>query len=70
MKIKLTPEQIQRIADDPVAATNAKIKVTDPWWVIVLKVIRYVVELLLAGAGGYLAISMCLSLGIIAPMGV
>lgn len=70
MKIKLTPEQIQRIADDPVAAANAKIKITDPWWVIVLKVIRYVVELLLAGAGGYLAISMCLSLGIIYPMGV
>jgi len=70
MKVKLTPEQIQRIADDPVAAANAKIKITDPWWVIVLKVIRYVVELLLAGAGGYLAISMCLSLGIIAPMGV
>ena len=70
MKVKLTPEQIQRIADDPVAAENAKIKITDPWWVIVLKVIRYVVELLLAGAGGYLAISMCLSLGIITPMGV
>lgn len=70
MKIKLTPEQIKRIADDPAAAANAKIKVTDPWWVIVLKVIRYVVELILAGAGGYLAISMCLSLGIIAPMGV
>lgn len=70
MKVKLTPEQIQRIADDPVAAANAKIKITDPWWVIVLKVIRYVVELLLAGAGGYIAISMCLSLGIIAPMGV
>lgn len=70
MKVKLTPEQIQRIADDPVAAANAKIKITDPWWVIVLKVIRYVVELLLAGAGGYLAISMCLSLGIINPLGV
>lgn len=70
MKVKLTPEQIQRIADDPVAAANAKIKITDPWWVIVLKVIRYVVELLLAGAGGYLAISMCLSLGIITQMGV
>lgn len=70
MKVKLTPEQIQRIADDPVAAANAKIKITDPWWVIVLKVIRYVVELLLAGAGGYIAISMCLSLGIITPMGV
>lgn len=70
MKIKLTPEQIQRIADDPVAAADAKIKVTDPWWVIVLKVLRYVVELILAGAGGYMAVSMCLSLGIIVPTAI
>lgn len=67
MKVKLTPEQIQRIADDPVAAADAKIKVTDPWWVIALKVLKYVVELILAGAGGYLAVSMCLSMGIIIP---
>lgn len=70
MKVKLTPEQIQSIADDPLAAANAKIKVTDPWWVIVLKVLKYVVELLLAGAGGYLAVSMCLAMGIIVVPGV
>lgn len=57
MKVKLTPEQIQKIVDDPVAAAEAKVKVTDPWWVVVLKVIKYVVELILAGAGGYLAVS-------------
>ena len=70
MKIKLTPEQIQRIAEDPIAAANAKIKVSDTWWVIALKVLKYVVELILAGAGGYLAVSLCLSLGIIIPTAV
>lgn len=57
MKVKLTTEQIQKIVDDPVAAAEAKVKVSDPWWVVVLKVIKYVCELILAGAGGYLAVS-------------
>lgn len=70
MKIKLTPEQIQKIADDPIAAADAKIKVSDPWWVIVLKVLKYVVELLLAGAGGYLAVSLSLAMGIMVVPGV
>lgn len=50
MKVKLTTEQIQKIVDDPVAAAEAKIKVNDPWWVIVLKVVAYVIGLILAGA--------------------
>lgn len=50
MKIKLTTEQIQKIVDDPVKASEAKIKVTDPWWIIVVKVIAYICGLILAGA--------------------
>lgn len=50
MKVKLTTEQIQKIAEDPVKASEAKIKVTDPWWIIVIKVIAYICGLILAGA--------------------
>lgn len=57
MKIKLTTEQIKAIVDDPEKAAQAKIKVSDPWWVIVLKVVKYICEILLAGAAGFLAVS-------------
>lgn len=50
MKVKLTKEQIQKVVDDPVAAESAKIKVSDPWWVIALKVVAYLIGLLLAGS--------------------
>lgn len=50
MKVKLTKEQIQKVVDDPVAAESAKIKVSDPWWVIALKVVSYLIGLLLTGA--------------------
>lgn len=50
MKIKLTTEQIQKIVDDPVAAAEAKVKVNDPWWIIVVKVIAYICGLILAGS--------------------
>lgn len=50
MKVKLTKEQIQKVVDDPVAAESAKIKVSDPWWVIALKVMAYLIGLLLAGS--------------------
>lgn len=50
MKVKLTTEQIQKIVDDPIEAANAKIKVSDPWWLIVIKVISYICGLILAGA--------------------
>lgn len=50
MKIKLTTEQIQKIVDDPAAASEAKIKITDPWWLIVIKVIAYICGLILAGS--------------------
>ena len=50
MKVKLTKQQIDSILADPEQAENAKIKVSDPWWIIVLKVVAYVCGLLLAGA--------------------
>lgn len=65
MKIKLTAEQIKAIVDDPEKAAEAKIKVSDPWWVIVLKVVKYICEILLVGAGGFLAASCAHSIGIL-----
>lgn len=50
MKVKLSQKQIEEILADPVAARLSKVKVNDPWWVIVLKVIAYVIGLVLAGA--------------------
>lgn len=50
MKVKLTTEQIQKIAEDPIKASEAKIKISDPWWLIVVKVISYICGLILAGA--------------------
>jgi len=49
MKIKLSKEQIDEIVNDPQKAQEAGIKITDPWWVIVLKVLAYVIGLLLGG---------------------
>lgn len=50
MKIKLTKEQIEKILADPEKAQEAGVKTNDPWWVIVLKVIAYLIGLILAGA--------------------
>lgn len=50
MKIKLTKEQIEKILADPEKAQEAGVKTNDPWWVIVLKVLAYLIGLLLAGA--------------------
>lgn len=50
MKVKLTKEQVQKVVDDPQAAQEAGIKVNDPWWVIALKVMAYLIGLLLAGS--------------------
>ena len=49
MKIKLTKEQIDEILSDPEKAQEAGIKANDPWWIIVLKIVAYVVGLVLAG---------------------
>lgn len=50
MKIKvknMSPETIEKIAKNP----EAKIDINDPWWVIALKVVAYLIGLLLAGVG-------------------
>lgn len=49
MKVKLTKEQIEKILADPEKAQEIGIKTNDPWWVIVLKVLAYLIGLLLAG---------------------
>lgn len=49
MKIKLSKEQIENIVADPEKAQEAGLKTNDPWWVIVLKVVAYVIGLLLGG---------------------
>lgn len=51
MKVKVSKEQIQRILDNPEEAQKAGVKVSDPWWVIVLKIVAYAIGLILAGAG-------------------
>ena len=50
MKIKLSKAQIEEITSDPEKAQEIGIKTNDPWWVIVLKVIAYLIGLILAGA--------------------
>lgn len=50
MKVKITKKQIQDILADPEKVERAGIKVSDPWWVIVLKVIAYAIGLILGGA--------------------
>ena len=49
MKIKLSKKQIEEILADPQKVQEAGIKTTDPWWVIVLKVVAYIIGLLLGG---------------------
>ena len=49
MKIKLSQEQIENIVNDPVKAQQAGLRVNDPWWIVVLKVIAYIIGLLLGG---------------------
>ena len=62
MKIKLTEQQINDILEDPQKAQEAGVKVNDPWWVIVLKVIAYVLGLLIAGVGTSSGSTMLLSM--------
>lgn len=49
MRVKLNNEEISKIISDPIKAKEAGVKVYDPWWVIVLKVMAYAIGLLLAG---------------------
>lgn len=50
MKVKLSKKQIEAILADPEKAQEAGVKSNDPWWVIVLKIVAYVIGLILAGA--------------------
>ena len=50
MKIRLTRKQIENIVSNPDKAAADKIKINDPWWVIALKVVAYLIGLILAGA--------------------
>ena len=49
MKIKLSKQQIDSILADPEKAQSAGVKTSDPWWVIVLKIVAYAIGLILAG---------------------
>lgn len=50
MKIKLSKQQIDSILEDPEKAQEAGVKTNDPWWVIILKILAYIIGLILAGA--------------------
>ena len=49
MKIRLSKEQIDNILDDPEKAQETGVKINDPWWLVVLKVVSYILGLILAG---------------------
>lgn len=49
MKLKLTDKQIQEVIEDPIKAREAGVKASDPWWIIALKVIAYLIGLILGG---------------------
>lgn len=49
MKVKLSKAQIEEIVNDPVQALKAGVKANDPWWVIALKVVAYLIGLILGG---------------------
>ena len=50
MKIKLSKQQIDSILADPEKAQVSGVETSDPWWVIVLKIVAYAIGLILAGA--------------------
>lgn len=58
MKIKLSKQQIAAIVNDPLKAEEAGVKANDPWWVIALKVLAYLIGLLLGGVATMPCISL------------
>lgn len=62
MKIKVSQETINKILENPDEAKKAGIKMNDPWWVILLKVIAYAIGLIL---GGTLTVSCANIVGIV-----
>lgn len=63
-KLKLSKDEIAAIVADPEKAEKVGINHTDPWWVIVAKVLKYICELIIAGGVGFLAVSCCRAAGI------
>lgn len=62
MKVKLSQETIDKILSNPEEVKKAGIKVNDPWWVILLKVVAYAIGLIL---GGTLTVSCASMVGIV-----
>ena len=62
MKVKLTKDQIEEILANPEKAQEIGIQTSDPWWVIALKVLAYLIGLLLAGAATTSCAAMAASL--------
>lgn len=58
MKVKISKKQIDAILADPEKALKAGVTASDPWWVIVLKVVAYAIGLILAGAATPTGIAM------------
>lgn len=51
MKVKLTKQTIEQILADPQKALEVGVKANDPWWLIALKVLAYLIGLIIAGVG-------------------
>lgn len=62
MKIKLSKQQIDSILNDPEKAQEAGVRSNDPWWIIVLKVLAYLIGLVLAGAATTSCTAMVMSM--------
>lgn len=56
MKVTISPKQIKQLAD----GEEQKVSLSDPWWVIVAKIVVYALGLLLAGYGTAQAATMTL----------
>lgn len=50
MKFKVSQKEIERILNDPAESLRAGVNGNDPWWIIALKVIAYLIGLILGGA--------------------
>lgn len=61
MKVKLTQKQINAVLSDPDKVKHAGVAVNDPWWVITLKVLAYLIGLLLGGVATTSCASMLFS---------
>ena len=62
MKNKLSKQQIDSILDNPEKAQEAGVKSNDPWWILVLKVLAYLIGLVLAGAATTSCTTMVMSM--------